>query len=393
MTERLYYHDARLLAFDARVIEQHGDAQHLILDRSAFYPTSGGQPHDTGTLGGVRVVDVTDDGDSVIHVTDAPVPLGPVAGHIDEARRIDHMQQHTAQHLLSAIAADRFGWETVSVHFGAEHSTIEFATDDADPERLATLEREANDAVAGALPVTADFEDAADATKTGLRKATDRTGRIRVITIAGIDRSACGGTHVGSTSEIGAILLLDVERVRRHARVGFVAGRRTLDHARHASLHLAQLAKELGSSIAEATELLTARLAELRMLREREVAMERELGASRIAALHAAAAVDANGLRTIAIARTSEPLSMIRAMAQAVAPLERTQFVATADTPPTIIFATTADSGIDAGAALKAALVRAGGRGGGSARIAQGTAPSIGFLEAVARSLLGGSTQ
>ena len=120
MTERLYYRDARLLEFDATVVEHAEDAYHVVLDRTAFYPTSGGQPNDTGRLAAARVVDVKEAGDRIVHVVDTPVPLGTVHGSVDPARRLDHVQQHSAQHLLSAIAADRFGWETVSVHFGEE---------------------------------------------------------------------------------------------------------------------------------------------------------------------------------------------------------------------------------------------------------------------------------
>jgi alanyl-tRNA synthetase len=389
VTERLYYHDARLLEFTARVIEHAGDALHVVLDRTAFYPTSGGQPHDIGMLGAARVVDVTDDGDRVIHVTDVEVPLGEIAGRIDAERRIDHMQQHTAQHLLSAIAADRFGWETMSVHFGADHSTIEFGSANPGVDQLRTLERAANEAVARALPVTVTLEDAAAAAAAGLRKPSDRTGAVRVISIEQLDRSACGGTHVGSTSEIGAILLLDVERIRGHARVGFVAGERVLAHARRASLHLARLAADLGSSVAEAPEILPAKLAELRALRDRVATLERELASARLAALHAAADIDSSGIRTILVEGTDEPASMIRAMAQGVAALDQTRFVATLATPPTIFFATSADTGLDAGALLKRALGPVGGRGGGSPRLAQGTAPSADTLDQVRRDLVG----
>src|ERR1019366_4046671 len=116
MTERLYYRDATLLAFDATVVDHVGDTQHVVLDRTAFYPTSGGQPHDTGLLGTARVIDVIDDDVRIVHVLDTPLPIGPVRGAVDGARRRDNMQQHTAQHLLSALAGDRYKWETTSVH-------------------------------------------------------------------------------------------------------------------------------------------------------------------------------------------------------------------------------------------------------------------------------------
>jgi len=129
MTDRLYYADAYCARFGARVTSRAEDGRRVYLDRSAFYPTSGGQRHDLGTLGGVAVTDVVDEDDRVAHVLAAPLDADEVEGVVDWPRRWDHMQQHTGQHLLSAIGADRFGWETVSVHFGAESSTIDFGVE------------------------------------------------------------------------------------------------------------------------------------------------------------------------------------------------------------------------------------------------------------------------
>src|SRR3569832_1988751 len=126
MTERLYYTDAYLRGFNARIVDRANDGRTIYLDRTAFYPTSGGQPFDTGTRGGVEVTDVVDEGDRIAHVLASPVPdADTIHGDIDWTRRFDHMQQHTGQHLLSAIFADTFELETVSVHFGAESSTLD----------------------------------------------------------------------------------------------------------------------------------------------------------------------------------------------------------------------------------------------------------------------------
>ena len=218
MTERLYYHDSRLLEFDAAAVEHAGDARRLVLDRTAFYPTSGGQPHDTGVLGGARVIDVIEEAQRIVHVVDAAVPLGTVHGTVDGFRRRDHTEQHTAQHLVSALAADRLGWDTVSVHFGADSSSIEFATPAASDEQLRRLEHWANEIVGEAREVSIGFEDATVAERTGLRKPSGRVGDIRVITITDLDRSACGGTHLSRTSEIGSVLLLGVEKIRGQVR-------------------------------------------------------------------------------------------------------------------------------------------------------------------------------
>lgn len=389
MTERLYYRDAALLTFDANVVDHAGDAQHVVLDRTAFYPTSGGQPHDTGVLGAVRVVDVVDDADRIVHLTSAPVPLGPVRGAVDAVRRRDHMQQHTAQHLLSALAADRLRWETTSVHFGAEHSTIEFATAVIPDRQLTELEMWANDVVAEARQVTVSFEDATAAEPAGLRKPSGRSGEIRVVTIADIDRNACGGTHVSRTSEIGPVLLLGVEKVRGNSRVGFLAGERALTHVRTSIAMLEAVAHELGCTVGELETLVPARQVDLKAARDQVAKLEQEVAVSRVRARYDATVPGADGVRRIIHDTVDESAALLRAMAQAITPLERALFVAIGGSPAAIYFAASNDSGVDAGATLKPALAAVGGRGGGSARVAQGTAASVEALRAVLAQVLG----
>ncbi len=359
-----------------------------MLDRTAFYPTSGGQPHDVGILGAARVTDVIDEEARIVHVLDAAVPLGPVRGVIEAARRRDHMQQHTAQHLLSALAADRNHWETASVHFGVDHSTIEFATAAASGKQLADLQRWANAIVGEARPVTVTFEDAAAANGNGLRKPSERAGEIRVITIADTDRSACGGTHVSRTSEIGPVLLLDVEKIRGHVRVGFLAGDRVLKHAAASDATLASLAASLGCAVNQLETIVAGRQLELKGARDQLAALEQEVAATRARAMFDAATPDADGIRLIVHGATDESAALLRLIAQAIAPLERTLFAAVGVNPAAIYFATSADSGIDAGAVLKPALAAVGGRGGGSARVAQGTAPKEATLNDLAAAVM-----
>lgn len=384
MTERLYYHDATLLSFEAMAVAHADDPCRVILDRTAFYPTSGGQPHDLGTLGGVPVLDVIDDDDQVIHVTAHPVPLGAVRGSVDAARRRDHMQQHTAQHLLSAIAADRLQWGTVSVHFGDVHSTIEFDVDDAPPAQLRALERWANEAVMAAHAVTVSFEPADSARS--LRKPPPRGGIIRIVTIADLDRSACGGTHVESTAAIGPVLLRDVERVRGRIRVMFLAGWRTLGHLHHRDTLVHTLADAASCAVDELIELVPRRQQELVAAVHRIEQLERELAIVRVQAMVAAVTPGVDGVRRVMPLSDGESVSMLRAMANAAATLERVLFIAIAVAPPSIVVGTSADSGVDAGARLKTALAACGGRGGGSPRFAQGTAPGADCLrDAAAR--------
>src|SRR3569623_96135 len=180
MSERLYYTDAYLRDFDARVVDRAIEGRTLYLDRTAFYPTSGGQPFDTGTLGGIPVTDVLDEGARIAHVLAAPLPAtDTVHGTIDWTRRFDHMQQHTGQHLLSAIFAERYKLETVSVHFGAESSTLDLDTEALPRTTLLAVEQLANAAVTEPRAVSIAFENAA--TATGLRKPPPRDGAQRVV--------------------------------------------------------------------------------------------------------------------------------------------------------------------------------------------------------------------
>jgi alanyl-tRNA synthetase len=205
MTERLYYQDCYLREFRARVIEAADEGRRVYLDRTAFYPTSGGQPFDTGTLGGAKVIEVIDEDSRVLHlldhVLDAPVESQEVEGHIDWPRRFDHMQQHTGQHLLSAVLEELFAIPTLSFHMGAELSTIEIGAGALDTSRIEQVEQRCAKIVSEARPVVITFDQAS--ADLGLRKASERTGTLRVVAIDGIDRSACGGTHVRSTAEIG----------------------------------------------------------------------------------------------------------------------------------------------------------------------------------------------
>ncbi|MBK8005082.1 MAG: alanyl-tRNA editing protein [Gemmatimonadetes bacterium] len=379
-TERLYYTDAYCSRFTATVVDASDGGTRVYLDRSAFYPTSGGQPFDLGTLGGVAVRDVVDEDDRVAHLLAAPLAPGTaVEGEVDWARRFDLMQQHTAQHLLSAIFADRYGWPTVSVHFGDESATLDLDVGQVDAAVLREAERQANAVVTENRPVVVSFEDAA--TATGLRKASERTGVLRIVSITGLDRSACGGTHVRHTGEIGVILLRKVERVKKQVRIEFLAGGRAVRRARQDQELLATLAAAFSAGADEVPALVEGQRAQLKEAEALRRALVEQLAGYRLRDLHAGAAPDAGGVRRIRYA--AQPGDDLRALGQAATQLAGTVFLATSEAPPTILLATSADSGVDAGAVLKAALSAAGGRGGGSPRLAQGTVPDAAALAAV----------
>lgn len=387
MTERLYYHDAYLTAFAATVTGTRDGGRCLVLDRTALYPTSGGQPHDTGTLSGIRVVDVREEEAGIVHVLAAPLPEGQleVHGTVDWDRRFDHMQQHSGQHLLSAVLAD-MGRETTSVHFGELSSTVDLAGDAA--LDLADVEDRANLAAMACHAVDISFEDAA--TATGLRKPSDRAGLLRIVTIEGLDRSACGGTHVRSTGEIGPILVRRMDRTRGRVRLEFVCGLRAVRRARADLSALSAIATGFSASLDQAPAMAGAAREELARLRKDHEAQAAELARHEAAARYHATAPDARGRRVVVVQRQDGGVEALRALALAVAALDGAVFVGSCNQPAAILVATSPTSGLDAVATLKPALATHGGRGGGSPRLAQGSVASAADLAKVVDAVVAG---
>jgi len=389
MTERLYYTDAYLHTFDARIVDRAEDGRTIYLDRTAFYPTSGGQPFDTGTLGGIAVTDVVDEGERIAHVLAAPAPrdIVTVSGIVDWTRRFDHMQQHTGQHLLSAIFADRFKLNTVSVHFGATSSTLDLDDETVSQKTLVAAEELANAAIAVPHDVSIAYESSA--TITGLRKAPPREGELRVVTIETLDKSACGGTHVRSTAEIGALFIRGTERVRKTTRVEFVCGLRAVRSARADHELISALALTMGVGPSEMIAKAKAQSDELRAAQAARRVASAALDTYRAREMFEATAPDANGRRRIVERRSDGTVDELRSLAQPLLALGDVLFIGTLAAPPTIVVAS-ADSGphaLDAGAALKKLLADHGGRGGGNARIAQGTVPTVDALDAIVLAL------
>jgi len=256
VTERLYYSDSHLIEFEARVVdvtERVSGWTALVLNRTAFYPTGGGQPSDTGTLDGLRVVECIDDGDrGVLHVVQGVTPAvdAIVRGRVDWRRRLDHMQQHTGQHVLSAAFVRTIDVATVSFHLGAETSTIDLAREVTAAE-IARGETEANRVVWEDRPVTVRFVSAEEAAQLPLRKTPVRTGSLRLVDIADFDLSACGGTHVARTGMIGVIAVSGWERFKGATRISFVCGGRALAAFRAQRDALANATRVVSVSSAE----------------------------------------------------------------------------------------------------------------------------------------------
>ena len=378
MTERLYYSDPYCRDFDATIssVDRRGDRTVVTLDRTAFYPTSGGQPFDTGTLGGRPIVDVVDEDDGgIVHVigpeADGVFRIGEaVQGQIDWPRRFDHMQQHTGQHLLSAVLDRMFGAKTLSFHLGTEISTIDLARE-LSPKDLAAAEKEANRVVWDDRPVSIRYASAEEAAGLGLRKESRREGTLRLIEIQDADLSACGGTHVARTGAIGMIAVLSWERFKGGQRLEFLCGGRALGRVRSlrdtasASVRLlSALPGDVPAAIekmqAEAKEqkrTIAALQSDLVRYRSAELASEAEVTSAGRLVIRALDA-DAAGLKALATAVTATS-------GYVVALVSTTH-------PALVVVARSSDRSVAANAVLASLTARFGGRGGGKPELAQG---------------------
>src|SRR5258708_8377774 len=264
-TERLYYQDSRLLEFDARVVSlsELNDGQIAVtLDRTAFYPTGGGQPTDTGTLGDARVVDCIDaESDGVLQLIAGSVPeIGDrVHGKVDWLRRLDHLQQHTGQHILSAAFIRLFGAATHSFRVLEHECEIDVALDDPTDERIEQAVDLANQIAWENRPMTIRQVTPKEAATLPLRKEPAREGELRVIEIEGFDLTPCGGTHASSTGEVGVIAVRSWERAKGLARIHFMAGVRVVADYRKANQTAREVAA-LFSAGREDTPALVTRL-------------------------------------------------------------------------------------------------------------------------------------
>ena len=385
MTDRLYYHDSFLHTFEARVLESRdfdGKAA-VVLDRTAFYPTSGGQVHDTGVLiledeTKVPVLDVADEEDGTIrHFTAGTLAPGKtVRGLIDASRRRDHMQQHSGQHVLSAAFIRLFDVPTVSFHMGVESCTIDLAAKSLTSEQVVQAERLANDVITEDRPVGIRFVPLEEARQMGLRKLPPKqTGELRLIDITDFDLTACGGTHVRSTGQIGAILLRKTENVKQGVRVEFVCGFRAVDTARQDYNTLSEAAGLYSTHLRDVPEQVRKSLQETKSsAKERHKLLEdlAEFQAARLL-------VGATGTpRVVTQVFPERDAVFIKLVAQklTVGNTDVVALIASGSGQPALVFAQSPGQKWNMGQLLKEVMARLGGRGGGSADMAQGGLPA-----------------
>ena len=382
-THRIYYDDAYEREFTARVVHCEllppdvnagitTQVLGLVLDRTAFYPTSGGQPNDLGKIGEALVLDVRDDGDEIIHIVDRR-PEGPdILGCVNWPRRFDHMQQHTGQHLLSAMFQERYGRPTVSFHLGTDLSTIDLRGPQPTEEILEGAERAANKIIFEDRAINVRYGTARDLAELGVRKEVDRAGILRAIEIAGADLQPCGGTHVNTTGQIGTLLVRRCVKMRQDWRVEFVCGGRAERAARQDFLLLRAAAEKLGCAPEE-----LVRAAE-RTLSERDANFKRTRALiERVAEIEAAEAVleatpGSDGIRLIhRVFRDVDP-EFQGQFATHVAKAERSIALLAGLGSGDMLFAQHPAAGKDMNAALKQVLSKLGGKGGGTRDFARG---------------------
>lgn len=379
-TERLYYQDSYLTEFTARVVEAGAERRRLYLDRTAFYPASGGQPHDLGWIAGVPVVEVVEEDQRIAHLTAGPVESGEVACRIDWARRFDHMQQHSGQHVLSAALVELFGFQTTGFYLGGEVSLIDLAAAALEPRQVAAVEDRANEVVFENRPVTVCCEEASAGLD--LRKPSERQGTLRIVSIEGLDRSACGGTHVRAAGEIGPIVIRRLDRAHGGVRVEFLCGRRALRRGRADFDTLCRIARVFSAPLDEAAALVQAQSENLQAVERARRRLATEVAGFRGRELYAATVPDAAGVRRVLQRLPKGAIDdELRATAQSFTAQPRAVFLAAIEDPPAVLLAVSADAGVHAGETLKGVLVSVGGRGGGNARMAQGSVPSREGLE------------
>ncbi len=381
-TKRLYYDDPNLVKFEARVTDtrQLGGRSEVALEQTAFYPTSGGQPFDKGTLSTAasraEVCDVVDDDAGLIwHVLDQSVPFeigGLVQGEVDAERRLDHRQQHTGQHVLSAVLWQQFGLATVSFHMGDASCTIDLDSEVSEAQ-LSHARELANKVIAENHPLSIHYCSTEEARHRGVRKIAQGLEHVRLIEIPGVDLNACGGTHVNSTGEIGCILTRKIERVRQGTRIEFACGLRAIRTAMRDYDELRSASSVLSAGIWSIAAQAMKQAADLKAQSKTIATLQAELAES----LAAQIAHQPGGVLARSFEGKDAPF--VKLLAQKVVNASKEPLIvlfATMQPLPTIIFARTGHESLaqaHMGELLKSFLEPFGGRGGGSAVLAQGS--------------------
>jgi len=381
-TDRLYFADAYLTAFDARVVarEERDGRAVVALDKSAFYPEGGGQPPDHGTLNGVPVTDVQVDDDGVVwHTIESELAGDAAQGVVNWKRRFDHMQQHHGQHLLSAAFEELFGAKTISFHLGAEYASIDLAGDVTAHQARAAEER-TNEVIWEDHPVRARFVGAEELPAIPFRKLPEVEGPIRVVSVDGFDHSACGGTHPRTTGGVGILHVRRREKRGADTRVEFLCGGRVLHAVREQGALLGRLAASFTVGVDELENAVTR-------LRAREEEARARLGRavgellSHDARRLVADAARVGGTPVVQVVRDDLSLDEGRTLAREITAAGAIAIIGLAAGKPQLLVVRPHASDVDCGKLVRDVLARFGGRGGGQPAAAQGGVPDVSQLQ------------
>jgi alanyl-tRNA synthetase len=388
-TERLYYNDSHLIEFEARVVdvtERVSGWTAVVLDRTAFYPTGGGQPSDTGTLGGARVVECIDDGErGVLHVVQnfSPVRDTIVAGRIDWARRLDHMQQHTGQHILSQAFINLFNAPTKSFRVLDTSCEIDIELANPSTEVIERAVELANNVVWEDRAIAIHNVSAAEAAALPLRKESSREGELRLIEIEGFDLTPCGGTHAFRTGEVGMIAMRSWERAKGLTRVEFVAGTRALADYRRANKSAREVAALFSCGRDDVAQHAAQLVEENKELRRQVRALEELEAGVEAEKLFSAAVVSPDQTRVVAHVFAAHDGEFLKKVAHALVAHQKTVALLGAREKELakLVFARSADAPGDMNALMREACALLDGRGGGRADMAQGGGKNVEKLQ------------
>ncbi|MGB1252702.1 MAG: alanyl-tRNA editing protein [Candidatus Promineifilaceae bacterium] len=382
MTIRTYYSDAYTMCFPAMVVSSLEDAEHpgVLLEKSYFYPTSGGQRHDLGKIGGRNVIDVIvrESDNAVVHLLDAPLAVGEHSAEIDWPRRFDHMQQHSGQHILSQAFIQVADAATVSFHMGDHACTIDLDVKQLSAEMLSAAEALANKIVWENRPIKTYFIDKADIPNYALRKVPDVAGdKLRIVDIQDFDVNACGGTHVRHTGEVGIIKLTKLERIRKQVRVEFRCGQRALRDYETKNEILSTLAKNLTCAQADLPKIVGNLSRELKRTGKALKKANSQILQAEAATLLASAEV-VNGVRIVQQVFEHRDSAEIRQLANQIGRNDQTiALLGLAGKNSQIMLVRAKNAPGSMKLLLQSALDKIGGSGGGSDQFAQGGGPTL----------------
>jgi len=375
MTLRLYYKDAYCTEFDAQIMDRVPGPQGttgIILDATCFYPTSGGQPCDHGTLDSLPVVEVLEQDGEIVHCATGEPAGSVVHGRILWPRRFDHMQQHTGQHILSQAFLQVLGAQTVSFHLGDEVSTIDLDCAALEPAQIEAVEDRANEIVLANRLVVTRFLRRDELSGIDLRKEPSVTGDIRVVEVEGFDRSACGGTHCARTGEVGPIAIRKWEKRGQEVRVEFLCGWRAVRDYRWKTATVNELAlafsvkdRELAAAVQRLVQEAGDNRRQLQHLQEEMVGVEaaKLLGKAQVW----------NNTRLVVHAFVDREMAQVRKLAGLLTQTPGTiALLGISGAPARLVFASAPDVATDVAALLKKTCLAFGGNGGGQPHLAQG---------------------